>query len=89
MIFFFQSAVPKCQGWPINFPYLKVCIQIHAKSLKNSRKSLKIHVIFYPFAGGKLKIKCKISGSPRPRIVWLKNNRPIHQDIRISIKTKR
>jgi len=39
--------------------------------------------------GGKLKMKCKVSGSPKPRIMWLKNDRPLHQDIRISIKTKR
>ena len=39
--------------------------------------------------GGKLKIKCKVAGSPKPHIIWLKNDRPIHQDIRISIKNKR
>jgi hypothetical protein len=39
--------------------------------------------------GGKFKLKCKVAGSPRPKVSWLLNGRPIRPDFRISIKTKR
>jgi len=39
--------------------------------------------------GGKIKLKCKVAGSPTPKVTWLKNGRPLRNDIRISIKNKR
>ena len=39
--------------------------------------------------GGKIKLKCKVAGSPSPDVTWLKDGRPIRNDIRISIKNKR
>jgi len=39
--------------------------------------------------GGKFKLKCKVAGSPTPKVTWLKDGRPIRKDIRISIKNKR
>jgi len=39
--------------------------------------------------GGKFKLKCKVAGSPTPKVTWLKDGRPLRNDIRISIKNKR
>ena len=39
--------------------------------------------------GGKIKLKCKIAGSPLPKVTWLKDGRPLHNDFHVSIKTKR
>lgn len=39
--------------------------------------------------GGKVKIKCKVAGSPTPSVTWLKDGRPLRNEIRISIRNRR
>lgn len=39
--------------------------------------------------GGNIKLKCKVSGMPTPKVTWMKNGHPVRSDIRLSIKTKK
>ena len=39
--------------------------------------------------GTGLKLKCRFTGAPTPRVVWLKDGLPLRPDFRLRVKDKR
>ena len=39
--------------------------------------------------GTGLKLKCRFTGAPTPRVIWLKDGLPLRPDFRLRVKDKR
>ena len=66
-----------------NYGFIFVSFLVSSPKVKGMAEYLSVA------QGGKIKLKCKVAGSPRPKVTWLKDGRPIANTIRISIKSKR
>ena len=39
--------------------------------------------------GSGLKLKCRFTGSPTPKVIWLKDGLPLRPDFRLRVKDKK